>query len=353
MACRPTVGASLFAHWPVDPHALRGVLPAGVEPDVREGSAWLAIVAFVMVGTRATGPPWWPVLAPIPELNVRTYVRVHGIPAVWFLSLDASSTFGDGRTPALRHAVPRFRHAGDRDRRRMLYKSVRPGAAFEATYAPAGPPANAEEGSLEHFLVERYRLFPERRGRLITAVVAHEPWPLQPARARIAVNEMAPPGLRFRGEPIVHFCRSVSAMISAPSVAGSVMGDEAGRGVRRSVRRVRARRRVRPEAAPSCRPTRADALGPSTRPGTGPLEDRHRLPPDGPRPRIAHLQADRRRANRALARQRRRRVRRRAPRNGRRRPPRRLPIRELEAAVVQLAAAAHPPASAPVASEPW
>ena len=76
--------------------------------------------------------------------------------------------------------------------------------------------------------------------------------------------------------------------------------------------------------------------------GTGPLEDRHRLP-DGPRPRIAHLQADRRRANRALARQRRRRVRRRAPRNGRRRPPRRLPIRELEAAVVQLAAAAHPP----------
>ena len=78
---------------------------------------------------------------------------------------------------------------------RMLYKSVRPGAAFEATYAPAGPPANAEEGSLEHFLVERYRLFSERRGRLITAVVAHEPWPLQPARARIAVNEMASPGL--------------------------------------------------------------------------------------------------------------------------------------------------------------
>jgi uncharacterized protein YqjF (DUF2071 family) len=199
-----------------------------------------------MVGTRATGPPWWPVLAPIPELNVRTYVRVHGIPAVWFLSLDASSTFFAtvGRLLyGMRYHVSDVR-ATEIDGR-MLYKSVRPGAAFEATYAPAGPPANAEEGSLEHFLVERYRLFSERRGRLITAVVAHEPWPLQPARARITVNEMAPPGLEFQGEPIVHFCRSVSAMISVPSVAGSVTGDEAGRGLRRSARRVRARRRVR------------------------------------------------------------------------------------------------------------
>jgi hypothetical protein len=234
----------LFAHLPADPDALRSVLPARVEPDVRQGSAWLAIVAFVIVGTRAAGPPWWPVLAPIPELNVRTYVRVDGIPAVWFLSLDASSTFFAtiGRLLyGMRYHVSEMR-ATEVDGR-MLYKSVRSGAAFEATYAPAGPPANAEEGSLEHFLVERYRLFSERRGRLMTAVVAHEPWPLQPAEARIDVNEMAPPGLEFRGEPIVHFCRSVSAVISAPSVAGSVTGDETGRGGRRPPRCARAWRR--------------------------------------------------------------------------------------------------------------
>src|SRR5215210_3995803 len=83
----------LFAHWPVEPRELRHVLQRGVEPDVRDGTGWVAIVAFVMVGTRASGPPWWPVLRPIPELNVRTYVRVHDLPAVWFLSLDASSRF--------------------------------------------------------------------------------------------------------------------------------------------------------------------------------------------------------------------------------------------------------------------
>lgn len=236
----------LFAHWPVDPDELRIFLPARVEPDVRDGSAWVAIVAFVMVGTRAAGPPWWPVLAPIPELNVRTYVRVHDVPAVWFLSLDASSTFFATVGRALygmRYHVAEMRatEVGGR----IEYRSVRPDAAFEATYAPAGPAGRAEPGTLEHFLFERYRLFSERRGRLITAVVAHEPWPLQPATARIDVNEMAPPGLEFRGEPIFHFCRSVSAVISAPLAAGSVIRDETRSSDRRSARRVRARRRVR------------------------------------------------------------------------------------------------------------
>jgi uncharacterized protein len=241
----------LFAHWPVDPDELQAVLPPRVKPDVRDGTAWLAIVAFVMVGTRAAGPPWWPVLAPIPELNVRTYVRVEGLPAVWFLSLDASSTFFATIGRALygmRYHVAEMRatEVGGR----MQYRSVRRDAAFAATYAPAGPAACAEPGSLEHFLVERYRLFSERRGRLITAVVAHEPWPLQPAHARIDVNEMAPPGLEFRGEPIVHFCRSVTAVISAPSAAGSVLNDDARLGDLRAARRLRARRGLRSPGRP-------------------------------------------------------------------------------------------------------
>src|SRR5512133_280488 len=83
----------LFAHWPVAPAKLARYLPSGGEPDVDEGRAWLAIVAFRMLGTRPLIPPRRPTLPPIPELNVRTYVRVGGEPSVWFLSLDASSAF--------------------------------------------------------------------------------------------------------------------------------------------------------------------------------------------------------------------------------------------------------------------
>jgi uncharacterized protein YqjF (DUF2071 family) len=236
----------LFAHWRVDPARLRAVLPRGVEPDVREETCWLAVVAFVMVGTRSCGPPWWPVLAPIPELNVRTYVRVHGVPAVWFLSLDASSTFFAtfGRMLyGMRYHVADMQVADDGGS--VRFRSARRGGAFTATYAPAGPVARAEPGSLEHFLVERYRLFAERRGRLITAEVAHEPWPLQPATARIEVNEMAPPGLELSGEPLLHFCRSVTAVISAPLPATSVPAHDASSPLLRHAGHPRARRLIR------------------------------------------------------------------------------------------------------------
>lgn len=208
----------LFAHWSVEPRDVRRLLPASVEPDVRDGAAWVAIVAFLMVGTRAHAGPRWRGLAPIPELNVRTYVRVDDVPGVWFLSLDTNSplfvTMGRALY-GLRYSLGRM--AAVVDGEAVHYLSSTKDAVFASIHEPTGPPAPAPPGSLEHFLVERYRLFAERHGRLITAQVAHEPWPLQPARAEIRLNRMAPPGLAFDGEPLLHFSRSISALISAPT----------------------------------------------------------------------------------------------------------------------------------------
>ena len=208
----------LFAHWAVEPEELRRLLPRAVEPDVHDGAAWLSIVAFLMVGTR---PPaaraCWRGLGAIPELNVRTYVRVANVRGVWFLSLDTSSPLfvAIGRALyGLRYRLARMTALAEGDV--IHYLSAPAGAAFAAAYAPSGPPVPARAGSLEHFLVERYRLFSVRHGRLVTARVAHEPWALQPADAEIAVNRMAPAGLAFRGAPLLHFSRSVSALIAAP-----------------------------------------------------------------------------------------------------------------------------------------
>lgn len=216
----------LFAHWPVERQPLRRLLPENVEPDTFGGSAWVGIVAFVMGRTRAHFGPAWRGLPPTPELNVRTYVRVDGVPGVWFLSLDTNSPLfvAVGRALyGLRYRLARMTAIADCDA--VHYLSVADEATFAASYAAAGPPEHAAPGSLEHFLVERYRLFADRRGRLITARVAHAPWPLQPARAEIGVNRMAPPGLAFRGEPLLHFCASTSALIGAPepALAGAEM----------------------------------------------------------------------------------------------------------------------------------
>ena len=208
----------LFAHWPVHPRVLRRLLPRAVEPDEYGGAAWVAIVAFVMTGTRAATRPVWRGLPPIPELNVRTYVRHEGVPGVWFLSLDTNSPLfvSMGRALfGLRYRLARMAAVADGDC--VHYVSSAGDAAFASTHAPCGPAAPAVPGSLEHFLVERYRLFAERRGRLITGVVAHRPWPLQPAEAEIRLNRMAPPGVVLDGQPLLHFCRGVDAAISAPA----------------------------------------------------------------------------------------------------------------------------------------
>jgi uncharacterized protein len=206
----------LFAHWRAEPGAVQRLLPRGLEPDLRDGDAWVALVAFVMAATRpSTGPRLR--LLPIPELNVRTYVRLDDVPGVWFLSLDASSpvfvTIGTALYGLLYH---RARMTVTVDGDRVHYLSTRSGASFAASYRPTAPPATARPGSLEHFLVERYRLFAQRRGRLVTAKVAHAPWRLQPAEARIELNRMAPPGLELDDGPLLHFSRSVDARISAP-----------------------------------------------------------------------------------------------------------------------------------------
>jgi uncharacterized protein YqjF (DUF2071 family) len=209
----------LFAHWPVDPQGVRRLLPSGVEPDVREGTAWVAIVAFLMAGTRAHARPRWRGLPTIPELNVRTYVRIGGIPGVWFLSLDTNNplfvTIGRALF-GLRYRLARMTVVPDGEV--VHYLSSAGEASFASTFAPAGPPALAPPGSLEEFLFERYRLFAARGGRLITAEVAHEPWPLQPVWADVRLNRMAPPGLDFGGEPLLHFSRGVEARISAPTL---------------------------------------------------------------------------------------------------------------------------------------
>jgi uncharacterized protein YqjF (DUF2071 family) len=169
-------------------------------------------------------------LAPIPELNVRTYVRVGGVPGVWFLSLDASSPFFVTAGRALYGLPYRLAHMTTLvEGERVHYLSSRTGSAFAASYGPRGPSGPARPGSLEHFLVERYRLFSQRRGRLITATVTHERWPLQPASARIDVNRMAPSGLRFEGDPLLHFCASVEARISVPQLISPPNRDKLGR----------------------------------------------------------------------------------------------------------------------------
>src|SRR4051812_24259993 len=82
----------LFLHWALPPEAVRPLLPAGLDLDVYQGSAYVGLVPFTMRGVRPVGLPAVPWLSNFHETNVRTYVHAGGRdPGVWFFSLDAAN----------------------------------------------------------------------------------------------------------------------------------------------------------------------------------------------------------------------------------------------------------------------
>jgi uncharacterized protein len=183
----------LFAHWPVAKRAVQERLPSGLVPDLWDGGAWIGVVPFRLEGLRPRLLPGIPTATSFLELNVRTYVRVADRPGVWFFSLDASSALAVAGARTL-YGLPyhRAEMSCAADGEWLSYRSRRAGgaAAFAARYRPTGLGAPAEKGSLEEFLVERYRLFAVRDGRPTRVEIDHPPWQLRPAAVEIELNTM-------------------------------------------------------------------------------------------------------------------------------------------------------------------
>lgn len=218
----------LFIHWPVDVATLRPLVPKRLSIDTFDASAWIGVVPFRMHATRARFLPPVPFLSDFPELNVRTYVTIDGKPGVWFFSLDAFNRIAvevARHTFHLNYCYARMEctRIGDEIR----YVSLRthrgmPGASFEARYGPVGAAAHAVKGSLDHFLTERYCLYADRKGTLLRGEIAHEPWPLRPARAEIGLNTMTEQlGFKLPNRrPVLHFADRLDVVAWLPEVVG-------------------------------------------------------------------------------------------------------------------------------------
>ena len=216
----------LFAHWPVDAELLRPRLPPGVELDLFDGQAWLGVVPFRMSRIRARGLLPLPGLSASPEVNVRTYAAAGGRPGVFFLSLDAARRlFVAGARRFFHLPYWRANMTCRREADRLSYSSIRvagrraAAAEFRAAYGPTGPVHPARAGRLDHWLTERYCLYTaDRAGRPLRVDILHDPWPLQPAWARIEANTMAEAagvGLPM-AQPLLHFSRRVDVVVWPP-----------------------------------------------------------------------------------------------------------------------------------------
>jgi len=175
----------LFLHWKWDAEKLQATLPQGLTVETFDGNAWLGVVPFFMCGVRPSLLPPVPFLSNFLELNVRTYVRdSEGNPGVWFFSLDCNQPVAVGVARAFFHlpyfhakmsaihkdGMTEYHSCRNRTERQSIYK-----------YRAAALAAPASPGSLEEFLVERYRLFAEAGGQLFSGEVRHAPYTISPA----------------------------------------------------------------------------------------------------------------------------------------------------------------------------
>lgn len=206
----------LFLHWPVPPDALNGVVPRDLPLDLRDGSAWVSVVAFDI---RSARPPLVPARVGIDflETNVRTYVRLPGgEPAIWFFTLEASSSLAvAGARIAYGLPYRLARMAREFDDGAVVYRTVRvqgPGApGLEVRYRVGPARGTAEPGSLDEFLIERYVLHVVRRGGVRTVRVRHTPYPLRSVEVEsIAEDLLEASGVeRPAAAPLAHFSDGV------------------------------------------------------------------------------------------------------------------------------------------------
>ncbi len=179
----------LFLHWEMEPADIQSTLPAGLSVDTWNGAAWLGIIPFFMRGVRPRFCPSVPGISNFLELNVRTYVLDrHGRPGVWFYSLDCNQPLAVAIARVifrLPYFSARMRAQTGPESETVYYDCRRDTKVGKShyEYRGVGACAPAREGSLEQFLVERYRLFSKRGGQLFSGEVWHPPYEIAAAEA--------------------------------------------------------------------------------------------------------------------------------------------------------------------------
>ncbi|MET7888518.1 DUF2071 domain-containing protein [Streptomyces avermitilis] len=200
-----------FVHWRFRSDDIQALLPEELIVDEYEGSAWVGLTPFVMVGMRPPGTPAAvPGLPTFAETNLRTYVRRrNGRDGLWFLSLEvawpvmlAARAVGapyNAGTLSVTRSGDTVSYAGSRWGGGASYRLVvRPGQPIEPT-------------EQDVWLTSRWRAYTRRLGILWEIPVEHEPWPLAYAAVEVLEETLTTAvGLPTPlAEPVAHFSEGV------------------------------------------------------------------------------------------------------------------------------------------------
>jgi uncharacterized protein len=212
---------TLFAHWPVPASELRKHVPSDIEIDTFNGTAWIGIVPFKIKNMRARFTPSIPFFNSYIEVNVRTYVKYGGRTGVYFFSLDANHIFAVTGAKIIFGLPYKLAVADLNIGSSFELSSTRgSGAKFSASYEPGSEVFFPEEGTLEHWLTERYCLWTKRGSKIIRGDIHHTRWELQRAEGWISQTNLIPFVYQdqFQTEPLLHYNKFKKAYFWPPKL---------------------------------------------------------------------------------------------------------------------------------------
>ncbi|MDB5281344.1 MAG: hypothetical protein JWO06_419 [Bacteroidota bacterium] len=211
----------LFFHFKVDIKTIAQLLPPGIEPDVFEDSAWISVVPFSMKNIRPRLLPSFPPISNFDEINVRTYVTDGKHSGVFFLNIEAGSSFSAWLAKSL-SGLPYEKSAIHRNQL-SSYTSLNPAKGFslDVEYAIGNPTTQPEPFDL--WLTERYRLYLTLNGQTFSYDIHHHPWPLQQVSfSKLNINYQWP-GIQLTANNIVkaHYSPGVQVLAWARKAVSS------------------------------------------------------------------------------------------------------------------------------------
>ncbi|HMC10185.1 MAG TPA: DUF2071 domain-containing protein [Pirellulaceae bacterium] len=212
----------LFLHFPVASNELAPPLPRRLEIDTFDSQAWLSYV-FFRLRLRPSGLPFVPRLSSLIELNVRTYVRHRGQSGIFFLRMYANNRWA---IRAARLLTPLCYEPATMSDTRFASGSrhieCRPAKSeagvLAVDFSAQRAPAEALPGSLDAWLLERYRLFVGNRdGSLSAADVDHPPWRASPVKLTALDHSFSNSlGYHLAAQPeAMHYSPGVAARFNA------------------------------------------------------------------------------------------------------------------------------------------
>jgi uncharacterized protein len=186
---------TLFIHFEVDADRLQREVPFPL--DLRDGKAYVSLVAFTMRGMRFRFGGKAPSLLTKPIsthdfLNVRTYVNHNGERGIFFITEWLSNWLSVQLGPLLyglpyHHAKINYAHAHEENH--LAGKIETPDRCASFSYEAQLPSEKiftpCEKSSLDEFLLERYTAFTAHGSTRRFFRIWHPPWSQIPATVSI------------------------------------------------------------------------------------------------------------------------------------------------------------------------